>query len=196
MEVKVGDMLERVSKDTCYWRKGKVYEVVSIFDNIISISTDREGIHVTTSDLCGWVKVSTNATDEELVESIDKTIEQHKESLDKLAEFDGSNTKITMDKERFKSFRDEICKSINELINKKNADYTAGGSVFSNFELTEDIGIPRLTGLTIRILDKIQRLKSFTKKNKLAVENEGVEDIFKDLIGYSLIALGMLEEDK
>jgi hypothetical protein len=43
--------------------------------------------------------------------------------------------------------------------------------------------------------DKFQRAKAFCKDGKLSVCTEGdqAKDIFRDLIGYSLIALGMLE---
>jgi len=98
-----------------------------------------------------------------------------------------------MTKEEFKEFRINTCQEINALMDQKNSDYTAGGSVFSNFEATEDIGVPALNGLIIRMLDKFQRVKSFAKSGALAVEGEGVDDAFKDLIGYCLIALGMRE---
>ena len=52
----------------------------------------------------------------------------------------------------------------------------------------------RVYQLVVRCLDKVQRVKSFTKQGILQVEGEGVEDAFKDIIGYSLLALGMLEE--
>jgi hypothetical protein len=99
-------------------------------------------------------------------------------------------------KETFRQFREDTFLDLNEMIDRKNTDYTAGGSVFSNFELCEEIGIDRLQGLTIRILDKVQRLKSYAKSGKLEVASEGIEDVFKDFIGYSFLALGMLQEDK
>lgn len=102
-------------------------------------------------------------------------------------------TKFT--KETFRQFREELFFELNEMIDRKNTDYTAGGSVFSNFELCEEIGIDRLQGLTIRILDKVQRLKSYARSGKLEVASEGIEDVFKDFIGYSFLALGMLHED-
>lgn len=107
-----------------------------------------------------------------------------------------SNVLGKMTADDFKDFRAKVFNKMEEIIDAKNQDYTAGGGPFSNFELTEDIGINRLTGLTIRVLDKIQRLKSYTRTGKLAVGGEGIEDIFRDLIGYSFIALAMLEEDK
>lgn len=98
-------------------------------------------------------------------------------------------------RESFRKFREDTFADLNDMIDKKNADYTAGGTVFANFEMCEEIGVERLKGLTIRVLDKVQRLKSYAKNGKLAVTTEGVEDAFKDLIGYSFIALGMLYED-
>jgi hypothetical protein len=43
--------------------------------------------------------------------------------------------------------------------------------------------------------DKFQRAKAFCATGSLEVNTEGdkAKDIFRDLIGYSLIALGMLE---
>lgn len=99
-------------------------------------------------------------------------------------------------KDTFRNFREDEFRKLNDLIDRKNNDYTAGGSCFSNFEICEEIGIDRLRGLTIRVLDKIQRLKSFAKSGALEVKNESVEDIFKDLIGYSFIALAMINEDR
>ena len=103
---------------------------------------------------------------------------------------------MKLTKETFKKFREDLFVELNELIEQKNADYTAGSSVFANFEICEEIGIDRLHGLTIRFLDKVQRLKSYVKNGKLEVGDEGVEDVFKDFIGYSFLALGMLHEDQ
>jgi len=100
------------------------------------------------------------------------------------------------DKQSFREFRERIFAEMSELIEKKNSDYTSGGSVFANFEICEELGIDRLNGLAIRFLDKVQRLKSYVRNGKLEVADEGVEDVFKDFIGYSVIALAMLHEDK
>jgi len=103
-------------------------------------------------------------------------------------------TRLT--KETFRQFREDTFADLNDLIDRKNDDYTAGGSVFANFELCEEIGIDRLQGLTIRFLDKVQRLKSYAKSGRLSVAEEGIEDVFKDFIGYSFLALGMLHENR
>ncbi len=101
-----------------------------------------------------------------------------------------------MSKEEYLAFIEQTFQEMQSLIKKKNTDYTAGGGPFANFEESLGYGVDPLVGLSVRISDKIQRLKSFCKSGKLEVENEGVEDIFKDLIGYSCIALGMLKEKK
>lgn len=99
-----------------------------------------------------------------------------------------------MTSEEFFEFVEELQKSQVELMRAKNADYTAGAGPFSNFEGTSDFGVDPLVGLMIRMGDKFQRLKSFAKSGELKVKGEGVEDAFKDLIGYSYLALGMLAE--
>ncbi len=84
-----------------------------------------------------------------------------------------------------------------DLIKAKNSDYTAGSEdPFANFRQSSDFGVEPLNGLMVRMGDKLQRIKSFCKNGKLEVVDEGVEDAFRDLIGYSLIALGMLSEKK
>ena len=42
--------------------------------------------------------------------------------------------------------------------------------------------------------DKMQRIEAYLKSGKLEVPGEGVDDAFRDLIGYSCLALGMLKE--
>ena len=101
-----------------------------------------------------------------------------------------------MTNEEYLAFAEEQCTKLITLIRKKNADYTNGGSAFSNFEGASEFGIDPLVGLSIRMSDKMQRLKSYCRQGKLQVNSEGVDDIFKDLIGYSLLGLGMLEQKR
>jgi len=102
-------------------------------------------------------------------------------------------------KTKYFQFIDKTFTDMRALIEKKNNDYTAGAlesDPFRNFREAEQFGIDPLAGLSNRMNDKFNRVKSFCKTGDLAVETEGVEDAFKDLIGYSLLALGMLEEQK
>jgi len=104
--------------------------------------------------------------------------------------------KYEMSKEDYFMFIDMLHEEMKALVIAKNTDYTAGGGPFANFKASEGFGVDPLVGLSVRLGDKIQRLKSFCKTGDLAVKDEGAEDIFRDLIGYSWIALALLEERK
>jgi hypothetical protein len=103
-------------------------------------------------------------------------------------------------KEWWFTYQAQIFNDIRSLTKKKNDDYTGGASTsnpFANFDEAEDFGVDPLLGLSLRMGDKMQRLKSYCNEG-LSLETEGdtLADIFKDLIGYSSIALGMLERRK
>jgi len=78
-----------------------------------------------------------------------------------------------------------ICTSMLELYSKKNADY---GSSFS--KLYEEFG---LQSATIRLTDKLNRLKSLTI-NKQQVKDESIKDTLIDLANYAIMTL--IELDK
>ena len=80
------------------------------------------------------------------------------------------------------------------VIRQKNADYTGDGQFDANFTEATQFGIDPLGGLCNRMNDKMMRVKSYCKTGKLEVEGEGLKDCFQDLIGYSTMALGMLEK--
>lgn len=86
---------------------------------------------------------------------------------------------------------EELFKAI-ETCSRKNADYTGGEHPLANFLLAEDFGIPPTDGLLLRMLDKIQRIKSFQLHGKLEVANESVEDAFQDLGVYSFLMLVLI----
>jgi len=102
-------------------------------------------------------------------------------------------------KTKYFQFIDETFTDMRALIERKNNDYTAGSretDPFRNFREARDFGIDPLAGLANRMNDKFNRVKAFCATGNLAVKTEGVEDAFKDMIGYSLLALGMLQEQK
>jgi hypothetical protein len=98
-------------------------------------------------------------------------------------------------KEYIQFVETELAKLV-EVLRAKNSDYTGGSEdAFANFKVTEKLGLSDAeTGLLIRMVDKIQRVRSFLVKGKLQVTNESVEDAVKDIIGYALLLLGMLRE--
>ena len=83
-----------------------------------------------------------------------------------------------------------------QLLDAKNADYADAEDPFINFKQSADFGVDPLVGLFIRMGDKFQRLKAFSKHGQLQVKGEGVDDSLRDLIGYCTLALGMIEERK
>lgn len=112
-----------------------------------------------------------------------------------------NSEETNFDKEWWNQFRQDEFRTILDLTAKKNADYTGGKSCdnpFANFDKSSEFGVPPLTGICIRMQDKFQRAVALCSDGTLAVESVGDQekDIFRDLVGYSLIALGMLERNK
>ena len=99
-----------------------------------------------------------------------------------------------MTSEEYLQFVEDMFADMVTLIKAKNADYTVGGGPFSNFEDSTVFGVDPFVGLLLRFQDKWKRVQSYVKLGELKVENEGIEDAFKDIIGYACLALGMLKE--
>ena len=81
----------------------------------------------------------------------------------------------------------------------KNSDYTGGKTAtdpFANFKTSAVIGIHPVHGLLMRVLDKIQRIRSFVNDSELQVPNESVEDACHDIINYAILAKAMLREER
>ena len=107
---------------------------------------------------------------------------------------------MEFNKEWWEQFRQGEVDEILRLTSLKNSDYTGGDTQdnpFENFDGSTDFGIEPLVGVALRMQDKFQRLKAFSRDGKLSLNEKGdtTRDIFRDLIGYSLIAIGMLERD-
>lgn len=80
---------------------------------------------------------------------------------------------------------EKITYEVTEMLLKKNEDY--GGASF-------DLG---LNGNMVHIYDKANRYKSLIeKKNRGETPNfESIEDTLKDIIGYAIIGLLILENE-
>ena len=105
------------------------------------------------------------------------------------------------DKEWWDKFRHEEVQNILELTGRKNSDYTGGdgcNNPFANFDASVEFNVDPLTGICVRMQDKFQRAKAFCAAGSLEVNTDGdqAKDIFRDLIGYSLVAIGMLERSE
>jgi|TARA_B110000305_G_scaffold96690_1_gene109024 hypothetical protein len=82
---------------------------------------------------------------------------------------------------------------------QKNSDYTGGKSStdpFANFNASSILGIHPVQGLLLRVIDKIQRIRSFTNDKELKVANESVEDACDDIVNYAILAKAMLMEER
>lgn len=105
------------------------------------------------------------------------------------------------DKNWWEEFRRQEIDDILLLTGQKNSDYTGGETCenpFANFDASTEFGVDPLVGVCIRMQDKFQRAKAFCSDGKLSVNSDGdkAKDIFRDLVGYSLIAIGMLERQR
>ena len=82
---------------------------------------------------------------------------------------------------------------------KKNSDYTGGRGAtdpFANFNASKILNIHPVQGLLLRVIDKIQRIRSFTNDKELSVSNETVEDACDDIVNYAILAKAMLMEER
>ena len=84
----------------------------------------------------------------------------------------------------------EILHELGELCDEKEADYAV--TPFSNIRGGAEWGVEPWVGAMIRANDKVKRLQKFAREGKLA--NESVQDSFRDLAVYAVIALVLYEE--
>lgn len=87
----------------------------------------------------------------------------------------------------------KILDEIGQLHDKKRADYGRPTDPFANIRASSDFGVKPWIGAMIRLNDKVQRVKSLILNGKL--ENESIEDSFRDIACYAIIALCLYYED-
>lgn len=94
---------------------------------------------------------------------------------------------------------DDTCNACKAIMKQKNSDYTGGKGatdVFANFNSSKILDIHPVQGLLLRVIDKIQRIRSFTNDKELSVPNETVEDACDDIVNYAILAKAMLMEER
>lgn len=95
------------------------------------------------------------------------------------------------------ALHDELCRSAKDLMTRKNHDYTSGsGDSFANFRGSSYLGIDPVLGVMLRMQDKMMRIRTFAEKGELKVKDESVKDAFIDLINYTVLMYGLVEERK
>ena len=135
-----------------------------------------------------------NAKEIEKVMS-DREIMDAKNPRKKIQEFidDEVNQTITIFEEEYPELSEEfkkIQKEMYEMFARKHMDYglnniALGGDILNN----KDDKKFSLTGLCIRLTDKISRLKNLLINGRSFVQGEGMEDTFIDIANYGIIGL-------
>jgi len=88
-----------------------------------------------------------------------------------------------------------IVEELKELHSRKNRDY-AQKDPLSNLKMCERGGLPAWKGVIVRLTDKISRLLTFMEREKYAVNDESVEDSFRDTAVYAILGLILYQEAK
>ena len=104
-----------------------------------------------------------------------------------------------MTTEELMELHEETCETCRKIMRQKNNDYTGGKTSqdpFANFNAASVLGIDPVQGLLLRVIDKIQRIRSFTNDKELKVSNESVEDACDDIVNYAILAKAMLMEQR
>jgi hypothetical protein len=109
--------------------------------------------------------------------------------------FHKSETKAPMTQPEYLAHAKETCDQIQKIIKAKSSDYANEQDALANFRGASEFGVSDLVGLLLRMNDKFQRAKAYARRGDLKVEGEGIEDVFMDLIGYSIAALALLKSD-
>ena len=104
-----------------------------------------------------------------------------------------------MTTEELLKLHDETCSKCKIIMAKKNSDYTGGSQatdIFANFNSSTILNIHPVQGLLLRLIDKVQRIRSFTNDKKLSVPDESVDDACEDIVNYAILAKAMLIEER
>ena len=99
-----------------------------------------------------------------------------------------------MDRNELFLLHKELCSTGRELMERKNADYGATTDPFANFRMAALLHMRPELGVLLRLQDKMARLVSFIEKGNLAVKEESWKDAIIDIINYSVILCGLLQE--
>lgn len=93
------------------------------------------------------------------------------------------------------NIHDRLTSAAKELMVKKNNDYTDGSvDPFANFRISTTLNVEPVIGILLRMQDKMQRIKTFINKGTLQVNDESVQDSLRDLINYTVLIGGLIEE--
>lgn len=92
----------------------------------------------------------------------------------------------------------ESCAKAQAIMEAKSNDYNGGEratDALSNFKCATALGLHPVTGLLLRVQDKLMRIRSFVADGKLRVTGETVEDACDDLLNYAILCKALLREE-
>ena len=98
-------------------------------------------------------------------------------------------------RELFELHRD-LSEDALEVMKNKNEDYSSNNDPFANFKGSQSLNIDPVKGALIRCSDKLSRISSFIDNGTLKVKDESVKDTIIDLINYSVLIYGMIQEEE
>lgn len=87
----------------------------------------------------------------------------------------------------------ELIEAMQDLHDRKNANYAQDSNPLSNFEECEKFGVPAEIGTMVRMSDKWCRLVELMKGKKDEV-GESIKDTLMDLAVYCLIEIILIEK--
>jgi hypothetical protein len=93
---------------------------------------------------------------------------------------------------------DDTTARCKDIMLRKNSDYTGGKTAtdaLANFKTATALGLHPVTGLLLRMQDKLMRVRSFVADGELRVTGETVEDACDDLVNYAILCKALLREE-
>lgn len=99
--------------------------------------------------------------------------------------------------EKLLKLHEETCEGCRGIMRAKNHDYSSGShDPYANFRIAELFGLHPVTGILLRVTDKLQRIKSFVSTGELKVSGESVDDACDDIVNYAILMKGLLREQR
>ena len=92
-----------------------------------------------------------------------------------------------------KELFDSIITKAQDIMFAKAHDYNVAEDVNANFKAYKLIGVSPTDGVLARLVDKICRLSSISRKEAM-VKDESVEDTIVDIINYSIILAHIMKD--
>jgi len=100
-------------------------------------------------------------------------------------------------REQLIALHEATCDNCRKIMYNKSVDYSGGsGDPFANFRIAESFGLHPVTGIVLRVTDKLQRIRAFIANGVLAVDGESVDDACDDIVNYAILMKGLLREER